>query len=171
PQSALFGSDAMTSVIQLFTARGTTAVPEFELTDEGGSFDFHRETARLAGASRWFDYAASFGFQTTDGRFRNSDFINRSASANLGFHLAPSADLRVTSRVNNNTLGVPGPTAILFADPDERQKHHDLAVAATFDWRTTASLHQTARFIYSEFQTHSFDPAAQDLTLPDTPPQ
>jgi len=170
PQSALFGSDAMTSVIQLFTARGTTSVPEFELTGEGGSFDYHRETARLAGAARWFDYAASVGYQATDGRFRNSDFINRSASANLGFHLAPSVDLRVTSRWNNNTLGAPGPTAILFADPDERQKHHNIATSAAFDWRTTSRVHQTARFIYAEFETHSFDPVAEDLTRPDTPP-
>lgn len=169
PGSALFGSDAMTSVIQLVTKRGSTSVPEFEFSGEGGSFDFHRETARLSGLARWFDYSASFGFQTTDGRFRNSDFINRSASANLGFQLAPTAELRVTSRWNNNTLGVPGPTALLFADPDERQKHRDLALAAGFDWKTTSRVNQTARFIYSEFETHSFDPAGQDLTRPDTP--
>src|SRR6185369_3718447 len=122
PQSALFGSDAMTSVIQLVTKRGSTSDPEFEFSGEGGSFDYHRETARLSGLARGFDYSASFGFQSTDGRFPNSDFINRSASANLGFHLAPEAELRVTSRWNNNTLGVPGPTGFLFADPDERQK-------------------------------------------------
>lgn len=170
PQSALFGSDAMTSVIQLVTRRGSTSAPEFELSGEGGSFDFHRETARLSGLTRWFDYSTSFGYQATDGRFRNSDYINRSASANLGFRLAPSAELRVASRWNNNTLGVPGPTAALFADPDQRQKHHDLSLAVGLDLKTTARWHQTGRFIYSEFDTHSFDPVAQDLTKPGTPP-
>jgi outer membrane cobalamin receptor len=170
PRSALFGSDAMTSVIQLVTRRGSTSVPEFELSGEGGSFDFHRETARLSGLARWFDYSASFGFQSTDGRFRNSDFINRSASTNLGFRLSPKAQLRITSRWNNSTLGVPGPTAILFADPDERQKHRDIALAAGLDMRITSRVNQTGRFIYSEFNTHSFDPAGQDLTKPDTPP-
>jgi outer membrane cobalamin receptor len=47
PRSALFGSDAMTSLIQLVTRRGATPVPEFEFSGEGGSFDFHRETAPL----------------------------------------------------------------------------------------------------------------------------
>lgn len=170
PRSALFGSDAMTSVIQLVTRRGSSATPELELSGEGGSFDFHRETARLSGLHRWFDYSTSFGFLSTDNRFENSDYTNRSASANLGFRLAPRADLRLTSRWNNNTLGVAGPTAFLFADPDHRQKHRDLAVAAAFDHRTTSRWTQTARVLYSEFDTHSFDPVGQDLTRPDRPP-
>jgi vitamin B12 transporter len=170
PRSALFGSDAMASVIQLFTRRGSTSIPEFEFSAEGGSFDYHRETALLSGLAGWFDYSGSFGFQSTDGRFRNSDYINRTASTNLGFRLSEGASLRVTSRWTNDTLGVPGPTAVLFADPDQRQKRRDLALAATFDLKTTSHWHQTARFVYSEFNRHSFDPVAQDLTKPDVPP-
>ncbi|HTG14586.1 MAG TPA: TonB-dependent receptor, partial [Blastocatellia bacterium] len=170
PQSALFGSDAMTSVIQLITRRGTTTQPEFEFSGEGGSFDFQRETARASGLAGWFDYSASFGYQSTAGRFTNSDYLNRSASANLGFRLNPSAELRVTARSNNNGLGVPGPTAVLFADPDQRQRHRDIAVAAGLDLKTTSRWRHTARFIYSEFETHNFDPVSEDLTLPDTPP-
>lgn len=170
PRSALFGSDAMTSVIQLFTRRGSTSIPEFEFSSEGGSFDLHRETAVLSGLAGWFDYSGSFAFLSTDGRFRNSDYINRTASANLGFRLSSTASLRVTSRWTNDTLGVPGPTAVLFADPDQRQKRRDLALGATLDLKTTARWHHTARFVYSEFNRHSFDPAAQDLTKPDVPP-
>ena len=170
PRSALFGSDAMTSVIQLFTRRGTTSVPEFELSGEGGSFDSHRETARLSGLAGWFDYSGAFGFQSTDGRFRNSDYINRTASTNLGFRFSPDSSLRITSRWTNDTLGVPGPTAVLFADPDERQKRRDLTLAAALDVKTTSRWYQTARFVYSEFNRHSFDPVAEDLTKPDVPP-
>lgn len=170
PQTAPFGSDAVTSTIQLISRRGSTSTPEFEFSGEGGSFDSHRETARLSGLARWFDYSTSFGYRSTDGRFSNSDYINRSASANLGFRLEPAAELRITSRWNNSTLGAPGPTAILFSDPDARQKHHDLALAATLNLKTTNRIHQLARFIYSEFDTDNFDPVAQDLTLPGTPP-
>lgn len=169
PRSALFGSDAMTSVIQLVTRRGSTSVPELELSAEGGSFDYHRETARLSGLAGLFDYSASFGYQSSDNRFQNNDYINRSASANLGFRLSTTANLRFTSRWNNNSLGVPGPTGVVFADPDQRQKHRDLAVAATLDHRISSRLNHTARFIYSEFDTLNFDPAAQDVTRPDTP--
>jgi vitamin B12 transporter len=170
PQTAPFGSDAMTSAIQLISRRGSTSTPEFEFSGEGGSFDYHRETARLSGLARWFDYSASFGHAATDGRVPNSDYINRSASSNFGFRLAPTADLRITSRWNNSTLGVPGPTGILFSDPDARQKHRDLALAATLNINTASRFQQLARFIYSEFDTNSFDPVAQDLTTPGTPP-
>jgi outer membrane cobalamin receptor len=171
PRSALFGSDAMTSVFQFVTRRGETRTPELELSGEGGSFDYHRETARLSGLAGWFDYSASFGFQDTDGRFQNSDYRNRSASANLGFRLSPDAQLRITSRWNNNSVGVAGPVSFLLADPDQRQKHRDLALSAAFQLRSSSPLHHTARFIYSEPDTFNFDPASQDLTLPgETPP-
>ena len=170
PQTAPFGSDAVTSAIQLITRRGSTSTPEFEFSGEGGSFDSHREIARLSGLARRFDYSASLGHSATDGRAPNSDYINRSASANLGFRLAPAAELRVTSRWNNSTLGVPGPTAILFSDPDARQKHRDLALAATLNLKASSRFHQLVRFIYSEFDTNNFDPVAQDLTKPGTPP-
>ena len=169
-QTAPFGSDAVTSAIQLITRRGSTSVPEFQFSSEGGSFDSHRQAMRLSGLARFFDYSGSFAYNTTDGRFRNSDYINRAASANLGLRIAPRVELRVTSRWNNGTLGVAGPTAILFSDPDARQKHRDLALGATLSINTTSQFHQLARFIYSEFDTDSFDPVAQDLTLPTTPP-
>ena len=170
PQSAPFGSDAMTSAIQLITRRGSTSIPEFEFSGEGLSFDSQRETARLSGLARWFDYSASFGYTATGGRVRNSDYLNRSASANLGFHFAPEVELRITSRWNNSSGGVPGPTAILFADPDARQKHRDLALGTTLNIATAGRFHQLARFVYSEFDTNNFDPAAEDLTKPNTPP-
>lgn len=169
PNGAVFGSDAMTSVIQLVSKRGDTPRPEFELSGEGGSFDFHRETARLSGLNGFFDYSTTFGYQTTDGRFRNSDYINRSGSVNLGFRFSPIADLRITARSNNATLGVAGPTAQLFADPDQRQKHHDLAVGAALNVVATPRWRQTGRFILAESATLSFDPAAEDLHDPSTP--
>ena len=170
PRSALFGSDAMTGVIQLFTRRGATTTPELELSGEGGSYNYHRETAALSGLVGRFDYSASYGYQKTGGPVRNSDFLNRSASTNLGLSLTPAASLRFNGRLNNSTLGVPGPTGRRFSDPDQRQKHRDLALATTLDLRTSSRWYQTARFIFSEFDTLNFDPAGQDLTQPNLPP-
>jgi outer membrane cobalamin receptor len=169
PQSATFGSDSMTSTIQLISRRGYTNVPEFEFSGEGGSFASHRETARLSGLARWFDYSGSFGYAASGGSVRNSDYLNRSASVNLGFHFAPEVELRVTSRWDGTSGGVPGPTLILFSDPDARQKHRDLALGATLNLKTGSRFHQMARFVYSEFDTNNFDPVAEDLTKPNTP--
>src|SRR5262249_62228101 len=58
-QSAVYGSDAMTGVLQLFTHRGSTSVPEFEFAGEGGSFAFNKQFARVSGANGGFDYSLS----------------------------------------------------------------------------------------------------------------
>ena len=49
--SAVYGSDAMTGVLQFFTHRGSTSAPEFEFAGEGGSFAFNRQFARVSGAN------------------------------------------------------------------------------------------------------------------------
>src|SRR5262249_10651018 len=84
-QSATYGSDAMSGVLQLFTHRGTTSIPELVITGEGGSFAFNRQFARLSGSSGGFDYSTSFTHLRTNGRDRNDDYQNRIATANLGY--------------------------------------------------------------------------------------
>ena len=50
-QSALFGSDAMASVVQLFTKRGASPTPSGGVTIEGGSYDTFRTSALVSGRS------------------------------------------------------------------------------------------------------------------------
>ncbi|HZS03936.1 MAG TPA: TonB-dependent receptor [Blastocatellia bacterium] len=169
-QSALYGSDAMTGVLQLVTRRGTTQVPEFELEAEGGSFAFNRQAARLAGANRGFDYSISFAHLRTDGRDRNDDYQNRTAAANLGYRFSERTQLRLTARNENSGLGVPGATARFFPDPDERAKRRRIATGLRFDDQTARDWHQSLSFVFAESNYLSFDPAAQDLTRPNTPP-
>src|SRR6185312_5677180 len=53
-QSTLYGSDAMTSVVQVFSAEGTTRIPEFRFGAEGGTFSTARGYASIAGAIKRF---------------------------------------------------------------------------------------------------------------------
>lgn len=169
-QSALYGSDAVSGVLQFVTRRGASATPELEVSAEGGSFRFNRQWARLAGATGGFDYALSFAHLRTDGRDRNDDYQNRTASANLGYRFSQSAQLRMTARNENTEAGVPGATARLFPDPDERARRRRIAAAARFDAQTAQRWHQSLSFVYAESNRLNFDPAAQDLSKPDTPP-
>ena len=49
-QSTLYGSDAMTSVVQVWTRPGSTRVPELTFGADGGNFETARGYAALAGA-------------------------------------------------------------------------------------------------------------------------
>lgn len=170
PQSALYGSDSVSGVLQFITRRGTASTPEFEFLGEGGSFAFNRQLARVSGANRGFDYSLSFGRLRTNGRDRNDDYQSRTASANLGYRFREQTQLRVTLRNENSGAGVPGPTAVYFPDPDERIRRRRIATGARLDDQTTRIWHQSLAFVYSENNQESFDPAAQDLTKPNTPP-
>src|SRR5579862_1346638 len=55
-QSTLYGSDAMTSVVQVSTRTGSTRVPELRFGAEGGNFETAQGYASLAGARGRFDY-------------------------------------------------------------------------------------------------------------------
>ena len=168
-QSAIYGSDAMTGVVQLFTHRGSTSVPEFEFTGEGGSFAFNRQFARLSGANGGLDYSASFTHLRTDGRDVNDDYQNRVASANLGYVFNTRTQIRLTGRSEKSGLGLPGATGRFFPDPDERAKRRRFVAGARLDDQTTKQWRNSLSFAYSESNSLNFDPAAQDLTRPDTP--
>jgi outer membrane cobalamin receptor len=169
-QSAIYGSDAMTGVLQFFTSRGSTSVPEFEFAGEGGSFAFNRQFARLSGANGGFDYSAAFTHLRSDGRDRNDDYQNRIASANLGYVFNARTQMRMTARSENSGLGAPGATGRFFPDPDERAKRRHVTTSARLEDQTTKRWRQSLSFAYSESDFLSFDPVAQDLTRPDTPP-
>ena len=72
-QSTLYGSDAMTSVVQVFTRTGSTPVPEFRFGADGGNLGTANGYATLAGAYGRFDYNL-FGDQfNTMGQGPNDD--------------------------------------------------------------------------------------------------
>src|SRR5436190_1626014 len=76
--SALFGSDAMSSVVQLFTKRaeGAARQPHVSLSLEGGTFGTGRATGSIAGKSGGFDYSFGAAQLVTDNEAPNNDFRN-----------------------------------------------------------------------------------------------
>lgn len=168
-QSATYGSDAMTGVMQFFTHRGTTSTPEFVFSGEGGSYAFNRELARLSGMSRMLDYSLSYTHLNTNGLDRNDDYQNRVATANLGFWFSRRTQLRLTTRNDNSGLGVAGPTAYLFPDPDERAKARRNTLGLRLDDQTRNFWQQSVTFAFSQSKSLAFDPAAQDLSQASTP--
>jgi len=107
-QSTLYGSEAMTSVVQVFTREGTTHVPELRLGADGGTFGTARGYASLAGARGPFDYDV-FGAQTnTNGQGINDVYSSSSEGANVGIALNQRVQFRLRTRHANSFSGVPG---------------------------------------------------------------
>ncbi|HEY0564248.1 MAG TPA: TonB-dependent receptor, partial [Terriglobales bacterium] len=106
PASALYGTDAMTSTVQLFTRTGSTVTPELRFGADGGNFSTAHGYASLAGAYKRLDYNL-FGDQfNTNGSGVNDDYSNSSQGANVGVALARNVALRFTIRHSNARTGV-----------------------------------------------------------------
>ena len=107
-QSALWGSDAMGSVVQIFTRRADAADgPRISGAVEAGTFETWRGDARLTGgAGGRVDYQAGVTFRRTGGAFgdilvEEDWFESTSLDAGLGVTLGRRASLRTSLRASN----------------------------------------------------------------------
>ena len=107
-QSTLYGSDAMTSVVQVWTRTGSTPVPEIRFGADGGNFSTAHGYASLAGARGRFDYNLFGGQFNTEGSGINNTFSDSVQGANVGAALNDRTSLRVRVRHSNSHSGVPG---------------------------------------------------------------
>ena len=143
--SALYGSDAMTGVIQLFTRRGTSAKPQATVRLEGGSFSTVRGAAGVAGKTGAFDYSAGFAGLSTDNEAPNNQFDNATLSGSVGASLGHGATVRVLGRAERGTTGTPGQTAFARPDMDAFYERHDQIWGVSFD-QTAGALRQRATY-------------------------
>jgi vitamin B12 transporter len=134
-QSTLYGSDAMTSVVQMWTRTGSTAVPELRFGADGGTLETANGYLSLAGARGRFDYNL-FGDQfNTNGNGPNDDYSNSLQGGNLGVELTDRASFRLRVRHSNNRTGVQGEwnfngQPLMPPDSDQWQRQNNLLGSA-----------------------------------------
>ncbi|MFQ5663935.1 MAG: TonB-dependent receptor plug domain-containing protein [Terriglobia bacterium] len=152
PQSALFGSDAMASVVQLFTRQGRaeTRRPRFSLSAEGGNNDTWRTRASLNGAVGVFDYSFHWARLSTDNREPNNAFHNTSLSGNLGWALSKDTSLRLILRSELGRVGTPGQTAFGRPDRDSFLRRRDADAAITLRNQTASFWEQRLTYTFAQ---------------------
>jgi vitamin B12 transporter len=134
-QSTLYGSDAMTSVVQVFTRTGTTQVPELFLGADGGNLYTAHGYLSLAGARGPLDYNL-FGDQfNTNGQGPNDDYSNALLGANIGVRLTDRVLFRARTRHSNSRTGVQGEwnfngQPLIPPDMEQRARQNNLLASA-----------------------------------------
>ena len=107
-QSTLYGSDAMTSVVQIWTRSGSTPTPELRFGADGGNLGNAHGYASLSGAHGPLDYNL-FGDQfNSNGEGVNDAFSDSLQGGNVGVALNNQTSLRLRVRHSNSHTGVPG---------------------------------------------------------------
>ena len=107
-QSTLYGSDAMTSVVQVFSRTGSTRVPLFTFGADGGTFATAHGYGTLSGAVSRFDYNLFADQFNNQGQGANDSYSNSTEGANLGYAFSPKVQLRLRTRHNTSRTGGQG---------------------------------------------------------------
>jgi vitamin B12 transporter len=146
--SSLFGSDAMSSVVQLFTRRGTGggAKPSVSAQLDGGSYGTLHASAAASGAVSRFDYSVAAARLTTDNRVPNNGFDNTTVSASVGTLLGANTTLRAVTRAEIGRTGTPGQTVYGRPDRDAFFDQEQVAAGLTLDQRVTRRFRQRATY-------------------------
>jgi outer membrane receptor protein involved in Fe transport len=114
PESALYGPNAVTSVINIVTTQGE-GTPHFTVQAEGGSFTTRRFLGNGSGVTKGFAWGFDLSRMNTGGLVQNDNFRNQSAFLSLGYHRSPRRRVDFHFIGNANDAGAPGPYG---SDPD-----------------------------------------------------
>jgi vitamin B12 transporter len=160
PQSALYGSDAITGVVQVFTKRGKSRglSPLPFMMVEGGSLSTLRYGGGIQGSSDRMDYLASFSRFDTDNNVPNGSFNNASIAGNLGLHPSEKLEIRMVYRSEAGRVGTPGPWAFGRPDLDAHYRRHDNAGSVTVSHFQSPSWTQKISYTINDSQQLSDNP-------------
>jgi vitamin B12 transporter len=117
PQSALFGTDAMTGVVQIFTEHGSSEDerPHVRLDFEGGKYNTFQGGVGAGGQYKNFDYDGYWSRMDSDNQGPDAAFRDSTGGFNLGLTLGKT-EIRWIGRGTSSNAGTPGQTA--FGPPD-----------------------------------------------------
>jgi vitamin B12 transporter len=156
PNSVLYGPDAIASVINVTSPRGTTTQPELNYSIDGGNFGTFRNDVSVAGAFHQFDYFSEFSRFDTQNSLPNSSFHDGTYAGNFGWTPTSTTDVRFTVRHTATALGSPN-ALNFFGIPDDSFQHdRDTYWGATLQNQTTKKWHNILKFASGQ-QSDRFD--------------
>src|SRR5579859_4354325 len=115
PESALYGSNAVTSVINIVSRPGE-GTPQFSALAEGGSFTTSRFATDGSGLTHGISWAYDVSRLNSGGVVTNDRYWNQSAYLNLGYSRSPRRQVNFHFFGDANSAGAPGPYG---SDPDQ----------------------------------------------------
>jgi len=120
PASVLYGSDAVTGVVQIFTRRGTGKV-RGEASLQAGTFGTAWGEAGASGGSDQVSYSANLFRFRSDGIYAfNNGYRSTVASGLVTVHPDSQTDLRLSARLGDNTVHFPTDFAGVPSDSNQR---------------------------------------------------
>ncbi len=131
PFSALYGSDAIGGVVQIFT-RPAAGKLSGRFSAEAGNASGREETAFVTAGSEAWGIAASFRDQKSQGDRANDDWRSRSGSVRVERRFEHDATIALEGSVVDGELGLPGPVGAETPSDRYVPRETRLELPATF---------------------------------------
>ena len=145
PASVLYGADAVTGVIQIFTRRGRGPL-SLTTSARGGTYGTIDGDLGVSGSSRDVAYALAGAQHRTDGVLKfNNGYSNGTLSGSLGLSRSPTTDARVSARYTNAEFHYPTDFTGAPVDSNSYRVQHRLT--AGLDASRQLSHSMRARFL------------------------
>jgi vitamin B12 transporter len=167
PDSAVYGTDALASVISLRTPRGTALKPRLDYSGDVGTLDTWRNEVALSGAHGRADYYGAVSRLDTSNDLPMDRYHDITVAANLGYSITPDTLIRGTLRSSVSAVGVPGPYAFFGITSAAKQGDQDLFTQVTLENRSFDSAwHNLIRYgaVRKREQYIEFYPAGTPIT-------
>jgi len=165
--SSLYGSDAVAGVVSLETRRARPdEAPSLRTEGEAGSYGWRRLLGATSGARGLFDWNAGVQRLATDNAEPNGAFAETTIAVSAGARLDARTEARAVVRLDDATVGTPGPTAFGRPDEDASFERRDLVVSTALR-RTGARLAQRLSVGYARTDQLSLDPLDSGTWVPE----
>jgi vitamin B12 transporter len=156
--SVLYGSDALSGVVNITSTHGTTPIPELQYSADGGNFGTLHQDVSLSGLAHGLDYLSEFSDFQTQGSYQNDYFHNNTVSTNVGWRLNPTTGIRATFRHIATNVG--SPNGILFYGISDAawQTNRNTYGSVSAQQQTTEKWHNSVQFNFAQFDLLYVDP-------------
>ncbi|HYJ95617.1 MAG TPA: TonB-dependent receptor, partial [Vicinamibacterales bacterium] len=147
--SVIYGSDALTGVVNISTRRGTSRVPTLDYMIDGGSLGTFNNALSFGGVYKRFDYFSQYSYYTTDNDVPNNGYRNGTYAGRFGVAVGTGTNVHGTVRYLDGRVGNPNAFDLYrIADDsvsDTNQTYISLAADSQINprWQTTVRFGST----------------------------
>jgi vitamin B12 transporter len=144
--SALYGTDAEASVVNLSTPRGSSMRPVLDYSGDAGNFHTYRNEVALSGAHNKLDYYGAFSRFDSSNSIDLDRFHAATSVANLGYDIFANTQARFTIRNAVTGTGLPQAHNFYGISANGKQADQDIYSGLTLENRFHGNWHNLVRY-------------------------
>jgi vitamin B12 transporter len=157
--SVIYGSDALTGVVNISTRRGTSRVPALEYAIDGGNLGTFNNALSFGGAYKRYDYFSQYSYYTTDNDTPNNGYHNGTYAGRFGAAVGNGTNVSGTVRYLDSRFGSPNGFDLFRIADDSLSDTNQLYVSVAADSQINPRWQTTIRFGSTDQESHYTNPS------------